>query len=93
MFLTLSVKVYETLKELISDLATRKVYVFCITADNASAFQKAGTLLQAGECSGGEEEEEAVEIDDSEFVPEAMQQFASEGIFCVRCALHSLQLV
>ena len=72
------------------------VYVFCVVADNAKSFQKA---LNSFQTQGIEsEDEESAEIVEGEeenwqLMDAVLQSLATKGIFCVRCAAHSLQLV
>ena len=89
------------LKEMISELQKKAVYVFCVVADNAHSFQKAAQSLENGQTAeevsedSDTEEVEILEGEEDVWVPvlQAMEMLSSEGIFCVRCGAHSLQLV
>ena len=85
------------MQKVISDLVKEQVFVFCVVADNAAAFQKAGRLLDISEPAESEiedsDDEEISEVEDNEMLNESLQSLATEGLFCVRCAAHSLQLV
>lgn len=65
--------------------------------DNASAFQKVGQLFE-GQVSIDSDDEDDVLVDPDEedtweVIIGALQILVTEGIFCIRCAAHSLQLV
>ena len=82
-----------SLKEVIEELAKESIFVFCVVADNAAAFQKAARLFEGAEGTEISDDEEVAEPDESEGLPDVSQAWSTEGIFCVRCAAHSLQLV
>lgn len=72
-------------------------YVANHAMDNASAFQKAGQLFE-GQVSVDSDGEDDVVVDPSEeetwgVITGALEILVTEGIFCIRCAAHSLQLV
>ena len=85
-------QVATSLQEIIDQLSREKVYVFCIVADNAAAFQKAGQLFESY-AGADSDDEDVADVDEGQALPDALQILASRGVFCVRCAAHSLQLV
>ena len=85
-------QVADTLRNVISDLSKEAIFVFCVVADNASAFQKAGRFFEVPELLD-EDDMEISESDDGASLPDALQALSTDGVFCAQCAAHSLQLV
>jgi hypothetical protein len=87
------------LKQVIDELAKENIFVFCVISDNAKAFQKAAGLFetQADPGDGNSDDEELLpeegDPDEWAVLSGAMETLTTQGIFCVRCAAHSLQLV